>query len=227
MSARRWLLLIAAAGLIALFLGSDLPRLLSFETVKAHQAEALAWRHAHPAATVLGFVLAYAVVGTLPIPGAVLVTVMAGALFGVLGGVLIASVLGSLGAGLGFLVARFLLRDRLHRRYAAAAERVDAGLRRDGPFYLFTLRLLPVLPFFLINFSFGLSTMRLRQFYWISQLGMVPSALVFANAGRELATLDSLHGVLSPGLLASFALIAAFPWLARAAVGALQRRSVS
>ena len=216
MNKQRALLLALAAAAIVAFFMLDLQHALSFTTIKARQAEFIAFREQHPVWAVLGFLLAYALSGTLPLPGAAIITVLAGALFGVVGGLLVASVTGAIGATIGFALSRYLLRGWLSRRYATQVRRIDEGLARDGTLYLFTLRLLPVLPFFLINLSFGVSAMRLRSFWLISQLGMAPGALVFANAGSQLSQLDNLHGILSPALLGSFALLALFPWIARA-----------
>jgi len=225
---KRALMLALAIAAVAAFFALDLHHVLSFATIKARQAEFVAFGEHHPALTVLGFLLAYALSGTLPLPGAVIITVLAGALFGTGGGFLVASATGAIGATFGFALSRYWLRGWLSRRYATQVRRIDEGLARDGALYLFTLRLLPVLPFFLINLSFGVSAMRMRSFWLISQLGMAPGAFVFANAGSQLSRLDSLHGVLSPALLGSFALLALFPWIARALVRMVRRhRSVS
>ena len=223
MSLSRWLLLVALAAIVVAFFAFDLHQALSFESVKARQAELLAYREAHPVVTVLGFLLGYTLMGVLPVPGAAIFTVLAGALFGLAGGFLVASFTAALGSLTGFAVARYVLREPLSRRFARQARMIDDGLQRDGTLYLFTLRLLPVLPFFLVNLCFGMSGMRMRSFYMVSQIGMAPGALVFANAGRELSRLDSLDGILSPSLLASFALLATFPWIARALNRAIRR----
>jgi uncharacterized membrane protein YdjX (TVP38/TMEM64 family) len=220
-SRRRWLILIPLI-LVVAFFAFDLHHAIDLKTIKSQQAEFLAFRTQHPVATLSAFLLAYIAVGMLPLPGAVIVTVLAGALFGVAGGWLVAAVMGSIGAALGFALSRYLLRDWLRERYAQQIARVNEGLERDGPLYLFTLRLLPVLPFFLVNLSFGLSPMRLRTFFVITQIGMAPGALVFTNAGSELSSLRSLNDVFSPELLASFAALALFPWAARAIVGRLR-----
>ena len=149
---------------------------------------------------------------------------MAGALYGTALGFVVVTFTSTLGAAAGFMIARYGLREPLARRYADQAQLIDAGIARDGALYLLTMRLVPVLPFSLINLAFGLSAMRLLTFTLVSQLGMAPSALLFANAGRELSKLDSLDDLMSPGVIASLTLVAALPWLGRALVTLVQRR---
>jgi len=151
----------------------------------------------------------------LSLPGATLLTLAGGAIFGLLWGTLIVSFASTIGATLAFLIARFLLRDWVARRFGQRLAAVDEGVRRDGGFYLFTLRLVPVFPFFLVNLLLGLTAMKARTFYGVSQLGMLAGTVVYVNAGTQLARLDSLAGILSPSLLASFALLGVFPLLAR------------
>lgn len=175
-----------------------------------------------PLAALYGLI--YVLVTALSLPVAAVLTLGAGALFGFWQGLLIVSFASAIGATLAFLAARYLLRDWVRSRLGGRAPRIDAGLRRDGPFYLFSLRLIPVIPFFAINLLMALTPIRARTFYWVSQLGMLPATAVYVNAGTQIGALDSLSGIVSPRLLASFALLAAFPWIARAALGALRRR---
>jgi uncharacterized membrane protein YdjX (TVP38/TMEM64 family) len=132
----------------------------------------------------------------------------------------------SIGATLAFLVSRHLLRDSVQARFGERLRAIDEGIARDGAFYLFSLRLVPAFPFFLINLLMGLTPIRTRTFYWVSQLGMLPGTLVYVNAGTELGAVDSLAGVLSPGLVASFVLLGLFPLLARWMVERVQARRV-
>src|SRR5690606_17025192 len=136
---------------------------------------------------------------------------LAGAVFGFLAGLVIVSFASTIGATLAFLSSRLLFRDAVRRRFGGRLAALERGFERDGPFYLFTLRLVPAVPFFLVNLLMGLTPIRARTFYWVSQLGMLPGTLVYVNAGRELGRVESLAGILSPALVASFVALAAFP----------------
>lgn len=172
------------------------------------------------------FLVVYVAVTALSLPIAVWLTLAGGALFGFWTGLLIVSFASAIGATLAFLASRYLLRDWVRARLGARAEGVEAGLSRDGAFYLFSLRLVPVVPFFAVNLLMGLTRVPAWTFYWVSQLGMLAGTAVYVNAGTQLAGLDSLSGIVSPPLLASFALLAVFPWIARAGLGLWRRRGV-
>jgi uncharacterized membrane protein YdjX (TVP38/TMEM64 family) len=145
-------------------------------------------------------------------------TLAGGALFGLWKGTVIISFASSIGATLACLMARFVLRDWVKAGFGEKLKTIDEGFEREGTFYLFTLRLIPVFPFFLINLALGLTRMPLKTFYWVSQLGMLPGTIVYVNAGTELAKIESLSGILSPRLLISFALLGIFPLTAKKAV---------
>lgn len=170
--------------------------------------------------------LLYVITTALSLPGALVMTVAMGALFGLGIGTLLVSFASSIGATLAFLASRFVFRDAVQHRFGDKLKTVNDGVARDGAFYLFTLRMVPVFPFFLINLVMGLIPMRTRTFYWISQAGMLPGTLIFVNAGTQLAKLNSLSGILSPGLLFSFALLGLFPMIAKKIIASLQRRRV-
>ena len=170
------------------------------------------------------FFLLYVLTAALGIPGAILLTTAAGAIFGTLQGLVMVSFASSIGATLNLLAARFLFRPLVERRFAASMERVNAGIREEGVWYLFALRLVPLFPFFVINAVMGLTRLPARSFYWISQIGMLPGTLVYVNAGTQLGRIDSVSGIMSPTLLASFALLGIFPLLARWSVAALRIR---
>ncbi|ODT57759.1 MULTISPECIES: bifunctional TVP38/TMEM64 family protein/FAD-dependent oxidoreductase [Paracoccus] len=172
------------------------------------------------------FLVAYVAVTALSLPIAVWLTLAGGALFGFWTGLLIVSFASAMGATLAFLASRYLLRDWVRARLGARAEAIEAGLARDGAFYLFSLRLMPVVPFFAVNLLMGLTRVPAWTFYWVSQLGMLAGTAVYVNAGTQLAGLDSLSAIVSPPLLASFALLAMFPWIARAGLGLWRRRRV-
>jgi pyruvate/2-oxoglutarate dehydrogenase complex dihydrolipoamide dehydrogenase (E3) component/uncharacterized membrane protein YdjX (TVP38/TMEM64 family) len=218
------LLLIAA--LIVVFFAFDLDRFLTLDALKSGQATFAAWYDASPWVVVGAYLLLYVAVTALSLPGAAVMTLAGGALFGLWVGTLLVSFASSIGATLAFLVSRWLLRDWVQGRYGERLAAVNAGMAKDGAFYLFTLRLVPVFPFFVINLLMGLTPIKTRTFYWVSQLGMLAGTLVYVNAGTQLARLDSLSGILSPGLLASFALLGVFPLLAKRLVALVQARKV-
>lgn len=220
------LLLLLVLALVAGFFASGLHRQLDLDTLKAGMAGFAAWREASPVLVAALYFAAYVAVTALSLPGAAVMTLAGGALFGLGWGLLIVSFASTIGATLAFLVSRHLLRDSVHARFGARLRAIDEGIARDGAFYLFSLRLVPAFPFFLINLLMGLTPIRTRTFYWVSQLGMLPGTLVYVNAGTELGAVDSLAGVLSPGLVASFVLLGLFPLLARWMVELVQARRV-
>jgi pyruvate/2-oxoglutarate dehydrogenase complex dihydrolipoamide dehydrogenase (E3) component/uncharacterized membrane protein YdjX (TVP38/TMEM64 family) len=226
MTAKKLLLLTVIVALIAAFFLLDLGRYLSLEYFATQQAAIESYRASHPWQTALAFFLVYVAVTGLSLPGATLLTLVGGAIFGLVWGTVIISFASTIGATLAFLAARFLLRDGVQRRFGDRLGAINAGVAKDGPFYLFTLRLVPVFPFFVINLVMGLTPLRARTFYWVSQLGMLPATLVYVNAGREIGRIESLSGILSPGLLASFVLLGLFPLIARKGVELVKARKV-
>ncbi|RCV89893.1 FAD-dependent oxidoreductase [Billgrantia montanilacus] len=226
--AKRRLILVALIVLaVGAFFLSGAADFLSLENLKAEQARFHEWLADEPVTVIGGFFVLYVVMAGLSLPGATLLTVLGGALFGLGWGLLIISFASTIGATLAAAIARTLARGPLEKRFAPQLERINAGIRREGAFYLFTLRLIPLFPFFVINLVMGLTRMRLWTFYWVSQLGMLPGTAVFVNAGRELGNLESLSGILSPGLIGSFVLIGLFPWLARGVVAVAKRRRLA
>ncbi len=157
------------------------------------------------------YMLIYIVATALSLPGAMILTLAGGALFGLVTGTIVISFASTIGATLACMVSRFLLRDWVQKRFGDKLQRINAGMEREGGFYLFTLRLIPVLPFFVINLAMGLTRIKLSTYYWVSQLGMLPATIVYVNAGKELGQLNSLAGILSPGLIFSFVLLGLFP----------------
>jgi pyruvate/2-oxoglutarate dehydrogenase complex dihydrolipoamide dehydrogenase (E3) component/uncharacterized membrane protein YdjX (TVP38/TMEM64 family) len=215
----RWLLAILILALVTALWLSGAGEALTLEQLKARQAELQAWTRANLALAAMLFVGVYVLVTALSIPGAAIMTLAAGALFGLVIGTVLVSFASTIGATLAFLVARFLLREPLRNRYGERLKAFDAGIERDGPFYLFTLRLVPVFPFFMINLLAGLTRLRTWTYFWVSQLGMLPGTVVYVYAGTQLAQIDSPADVLSPGLITAFVLIGMMPllmrWLAR------------
>ena len=226
MNVKRLLLLLLAAAAIAAFFVFDLGRYLSLEALKAQQEGLRAYAEMHPLQSAAIFFGIYVAATALSIPGAAILTLGAGAVFGLWRGLLIVSFASSVGATLAFLAARFLLRDMVTRRFGERLKSIDQGVQRDGAFYLFTLRLVPLFPFFLINLLMGLTALPARTFYWVSQLGMLAGTAVYVNAGTQLAQISSLRGILSPGLLLSFVLLGIFPLAAKKAVDIYKARKV-
>jgi len=223
---RKILLAAAIAVAVGLFFAFDLGRYLSLDALKAQQAAIEAFRAEQPWLAAAIYFVVYVAVTALSLPGATLMTLAGGAVFGLWWGLLIVSFASSIGATLAFLVARFLLRDWVAGRFGERLAAIDAGIRREGAFYLFTLRLVPLFPFFVINLLFGLTAMKARTFYWVSQLGMLAGTAVYVNAGTQLAKVESLAGIVSPALLGSFALLGVFPLIARKVVDAVRANQV-
>lgn len=204
----------------------DLGALLTLDRLRASR-DALQLRvHQQPLATAATFFVLYVGATALSIPGALILTLAAGAMFGPVGGVVLVSFASSLGALLAFLAARYLLRDAIQARFGQALAPINEGVRKDGTFYLLTLRLVPVFPFWLINLLMGLTPIGAGRYYLVSQLGMLAGTAVYVNAGTQLAAIRAPGDILSPSLLGSFVLLGFFPLVARSAVGWLERRKV-
>jgi pyruvate/2-oxoglutarate dehydrogenase complex dihydrolipoamide dehydrogenase (E3) component/uncharacterized membrane protein YdjX (TVP38/TMEM64 family) len=223
---KRWWLLVVIAVLLALFFGLDLGRFLSLAAVKSSQADLLAWRAAQPVLAGVLFFAGYVAAAALSLPGAAVMTLAAGALFGLGWGTLIVSFASTLGATLAFLASRWLLGDWVQSRIGDRLAALNAGIAKDGGFYLFTLRLVPVLPFFAINLAMGVTPLRTWTFYWVSQVGMLAGTLVYVNAGTQLARIESLAGIVSPGVLGSLALLGIFPLAARKLIDLVRARAI-
>ncbi|MEI2779764.1 MAG: FAD-dependent oxidoreductase [Candidatus Competibacter sp.] len=226
MNPRKLLLLLVIAILASAFFAIDLGRYFSLDYFKSQQAAIEAYRAAHPGLTAGIFFAVYVAVTGLSLPGAAILTLVGGAIFGLLWGAVIVSFASTLGATLAFLVARFALRDWVQSQFGVRLKAINAGIEKEGGFYLFTLRLIPIFPFFAINLVMGLTPIRAWTFYWVSQIGMLAGTLVYVNAGTQVARIDSLRGILSPGLLISFALLGVFPLIAQKIVSAVKARRV-
>lgn len=215
MSKIRWATLAALAALIAAFFASGLHRYFTLEQLQQSRIAIVAYRDANPLLASAAFFAIYVGVTALSLPGAAVLTLAGGAIFGVLWGLVLVSFASAIGATLAFLVARFVLRDAIQARFGEKLHAINAGVRRDGPFYLLSLRLIPVFPFFVVNIVMGLSPIPARTFYWVSQLGMLPVTAIIVYTGTELAKITSLGDILSPTLLAALVLIGSFPLLAK------------
>ncbi len=220
----RWVVAVSVIGLVVLFFVYDLGQYLSLASIKSRQEWLVDIYTRHTLWTIGAYMLIYIAVTALSLPGAAVMTLAGGALFGLVTGTVVISFASTIGATLAFLVSRFLLRDWVQERFSKKLNVINQGIEKEGAFYLFTLRLVPVFPFFIINLVMGLTPISTRRFYLVSQAGMLPGTLVYVNAGTQLAQIDSLKGILSPGLLLSFALLGIFPLLARKGGALINRK---
>lgn len=221
---KKLLLLGVIAALVALFFIFDLNRYLTLESIKASQHDLQTLYQEHTVAVIAGYSIIYILSTALSLPGAAILTLGGAALFGFWTAMVVVSFASTIGASLACVVSRYLLRDWVRAKFGQRLKRMDDGIAKEGAFYLFTLRLVPVVPFFLINLGMGLTSLPIRTFYWVSQLGMLPGTAVYVNAGKELGRIETLSGILSPSLLASFALLGLFPLIARKTLEFLRRR---
>jgi len=226
MTKARVLMLAAIVALITAFFAFDLGHYFSLDYFKSRQATINDFYAANPVKAALLFFAAYVAVTGLSLPGAVPMTLAGGAIFGLLWGTVIISFASTIGATLAFLTARFVLRDSIQAKFGDKLAAINRGMEKDGPFYLFTLRLVPAFPFFVINLAMGLTPIRAWTFYWVSQLGMFAGTLVYVNAGTEIAKIESLKGILSPALIISFTLLGIFPLFAKWVVNGVKARRV-
>ena len=223
---KRLVLLALIATAITLFFAFDLGRYVSLPYLQEQRGALIELRDANPWLATLGFFTIYVLATALSLPGAAILTLAGGALFGLWWGLVIVSFASVIGATGAFLVARYLARGAVQSRYGARLKRINAGIEKEGAFYLFTLRLVPLFPFFLINLLLGLTKMRVTTFFWVSQLGMLPGTFVYVNAGTQIAQLKSLGGILSPGLIGAFVLLGVFPLIAKKIVDLFKARKV-
>jgi pyruvate/2-oxoglutarate dehydrogenase complex dihydrolipoamide dehydrogenase (E3) component/uncharacterized membrane protein YdjX (TVP38/TMEM64 family) len=199
---------------------------LDLQYLKAQQDTIDAYFAANPLLTTGIYFAIYVLVTAFSLPGAAVMTLAGGAIFGLLWGTVVVSFASTIGATLAFLVSRYLLRDLVQARFGENLRAVNEGIEKDGGFYLFTLRLVPIFPFFVINLVMGLTPLATRTFYWVSQVGMLAGTIVYVNAGTQLARIESLDGILSPGLIASFTLLGVFPLIARKLVDSVKAKRV-
>lgn len=211
---------------ISAFFAFDLDRYLSFEMLR-ERTDFVQNAYAERPLFVAGiFFAVYVLVAALSLPGATVLTLAGGAFFGIAVGSLVVSFASSVGALLAFLVSRFVMSDFVRAKFGERMRPIDEGIKKDGAFYLFTIRLLPVLPFFVVNLVMGLTKIRASQFYIVSQIAMLPATLVYVNAGTQISRLESVHGILSTELIGSFLLLALFPWFAKASLAFVRNRKL-
>ena len=221
---KKAIIALSVAAAIALFFGMGLDQYLTLGALKENQGKFAVMLEQHPWRVTLSAFVLYVVVVALSLPGATIMGLATGALFGFWYGTLLVSFASTIGATLAFLASRYLLRDFVRHRFGSRLKVIDEGMAKDGALYLFLLRLMPIFPFFLINLLMGLTHIRTATFYWVSQIGMLAGTMVYVNAGTQLARIDNLSGILSPVVLLSFALLGIFPLVAKWIVRVIQRR---
>lgn len=214
-TATRVLILLVAIGLLTLFFSFDLHQKLTLEGLKSGLVQLHAWRDAEPLQMALGYFFLYVLTTALSLPGALVLTLAGGAIFGFVQGFVLVSFASTVGATLAFLAARYVLRDWVQQRFGEKLKPMNDGIEKEGAFYLFTLRLVPVFPFFLINLLMGLTKMRTLTYYWVSQVGMLAGTVIYVNAGTQLAAIDSLKGIVSLPIFLSLAALGLFPLITK------------
>ena len=197
--------------IVGLFFYFDVSRFLSLDYLKESQVRFQQLYQQHHIAVLSAYMLLYIIVTALSLPGAAVMTLAGGGLFGLVTGTIAVSFASTIGATCACLVSRFFLRDWVQGKFGEKLHIINEGIEKEGAFYLFSLRLIPIFPFFIINLLMGLTTMPARTYFWVSQLGMLPATIVYVNAGNELAKIDSLGGIVSPSLIGSFAVLGLFP----------------
>ncbi|MDV7102991.1 TVP38/TMEM64 family protein [Vibrio sp. TH_r3] len=205
-----------------IFLGTQFGQYFTLENAKQQQSILAEYIENNFAVAAVIYFITYVAITAFSIPGAAVVTLLGAALFGFVTSLFLVSFASTIGATLAFLSSRFLLRDWVQGKFGSKLETMNKGVERDGAFYLFSLRLIPVFPFFLINLLMGLTPISIARYYIVSQLGMLPGTIVFLNAGTQLANIDSLSGIVSPSVLASFVLLGLFPVIAKWIMGRLR-----
>jgi uncharacterized membrane protein YdjX (TVP38/TMEM64 family) len=209
---------------ISAFFVLDVGRFFTLEYVQSQRENFLSFYTEHQLLTIALYFVIYVIVTALSLPGAAIMTLVGGGIFGLLTGTIVVSFASTIGATLAFLASRFLLRDYVQRRFAEKLHAINRGIEKEGAFYLFTLRLIPIFPFFVINLVMGLTPLKTQQFFFVSQIGMLAGTIVYVNAGSQLASIESVGDILSPSLLLSFALLGVFPLLAKKFVGFIKAR---
>jgi len=211
MKIKKFIILIVIAGLIAAVKVFHLDQYLTLSYLKGSLDTFKTLYENHGIMVIAGYFVIYVLTTSLSLPGASPLGIAGGALFGFWTATIVVSFASTIGATLACVVSRYLLRDWIQNRFGDKIAKVNEGIEKEGAFYLFTLRLIPIFPFWMINLAMGLTKMSFFKFYWVSQIGMLPGTMVFVNAGKELAKIDSLKGIFSPSLIISFALIGIFP----------------
>ena len=223
---KRLALIVFFLAVIAAWVQFDLGQYLTIETLKAQQSTIDSFYRANPVLVLAAFFAIYVVLTAMSFPGAAIMTLAAGAIFGLVTGTILVSFASTIGATLAFLASRYLFHDAVQARFGDRLKRINEGVERDGAFYLFSLRLVPVFPFFAVNLLMGLTPIRVWTYFWVSQVGMLLGTIVYVNAGTQLAGIENLSDIASPGLLVSFAALGLLPWLGKWIMSLIKRRRV-
>ncbi|MCG8382226.1 MAG: FAD-dependent oxidoreductase [Gammaproteobacteria bacterium] len=224
--AKKLLIIAVFIVLAGLFYAFDLGQYLTLDYIKSQQESLQTYYQAHPLQTLAIYFIVYVIITGVSLPGAAVMTLAGGAVFGTFTGLILVSFASTIGATIAFLASRYILRDSVQNKFRDKLKTINEGVEKEGAFYLFTLRLVPIFPFFLINLLMGLMPIRVITFFLVSQIGMLPGTLVYVNAGTQLAKIESLSGILSPALIASFVLLGFFPLMAKKLVSLIQSRRV-
>ncbi|WP_394728594.1 FAD-dependent oxidoreductase [Altererythrobacter sp. GH1-8] len=223
---KKIVIILVLAALIAAYFIFDLGEYLTIGGIKQIAGDVDGFYQENPVLVLAGFFAIYVAVTAASLPGAAIMTLAAGALFGLLVGTILVSFASTIGATLAFLASRYVLRDTVESKFGDRLKSINAGLEKDGAFYLFTLRMIPIFPFFVINLVMGLTRIKTWTFAWVSQVGMLLGTIVYVNAGTQLAQIESLSGIASPAVLGSFALLGIAPWIGKGIIGIIKRRRV-
>ncbi len=221
---KKIIVLLALLVVVILFFVFDLGQYLTLDYVKAQQQVLDQYYVENRVGTLIGYFVLYVVITGASLPGATVLTLAGGAIFGLVTGVVLISFASTIGASIAFLVSRYLFRDTVQSRFGSSLKSINNGIDKDGPFYLFALRLVPAFPFFVINLVMGLTRLRLWTFFWVSQLGMFAGTIVYVNAGTQLAQIESASGIFSTGIVLSFVLLAMLPFIGRKIVAVIASR---
>jgi len=208
---KKILIIILISILLGLFFYFDLHQILTFERIKAARGDLAAYTQEHLLLAALGFCGVYIAATALSLPGAALLTLLSGALFGLGLGTVLASISSTLGATVSFLISRYLLRDTIKDKFGPRLEKIDAGIEKEGAFYLFTIRMIPAFPFFVVNLLMGLTSIKTFTYMWVSMAGMFVGTAVYVNAGTRLSELESASGIFSPDIILSFVALGILP----------------
>ncbi len=226
MNKSKLLLVVVVVALVAAFFAFDLGQYLTLDYLKGKQAAITAYYQTNPMQTIAVFMAFYIAAIALSFPGATLLTLVAGAVFGLVTGTIIVSFASSIGATLAFLVSRYVLRDWVQAKFGDRLKPFNDGVAKEGGFYLFTMRLVPAFPFFLINLVMGLTQIKTWTFYWVSQIGMLLGTIVYVNAGTQLSTITTLRGILAPEIIGAFVLLGIFPIIAKKIIDGIKAKKV-
>jgi len=223
---KKLIIIAAIAALIAAYFFFDLGSYLTLDGIKRAVEQAQGYYSDNPVLVIGVFFAIYVAATAVSIPGAGILTLGAGALFGLATGAIVVSFASTLGATLAFLSSRYVLRDLVEDRFGERLKAINKGLERDGPFYLFTIRMIPLFPFFVVNLVMGLTRIRTLTYVWVSQVGMLLGTIAYVNAGTQLARIEDTSGLLSPAVIGSFVFLAIVPWIAKAIIAVIKRRKV-